>query len=176
MCRTTVCPVHNFPPPSELLVCYQPHRQGVMPGQKSIYETFLGWKSGKTTYVPLWERGYGLWYPIIPSVPSLLCPFCTVYLLYPLHCILFIYYVPSILPSYQSSLSYLSQSSVPSVHLSSLLSLPLPSPLSPPHPIYPFCQNVVTKIDLWRDFSAGVYKSLNTGDTVSHVGILDPAL
>ncbi len=41
LCRTTVCPVHNFPPPSELLVCYQPHRQGVMPGQKSIYETFL---------------------------------------------------------------------------------------------------------------------------------------
>ncbi len=38
---TTVCPVHNFPPPSELLVCYQPHRQTVMPGQKSIYETFL---------------------------------------------------------------------------------------------------------------------------------------
>jgi hypothetical protein len=41
VCSTTVCPVHNFPPPSELLVCYQPHRQGVMPGQKSIYETFL---------------------------------------------------------------------------------------------------------------------------------------
>jgi hypothetical protein len=39
---TTVCPVHNFPPPSELLVCYQPHRQTVMPCQKSIYETFLG--------------------------------------------------------------------------------------------------------------------------------------
>jgi hypothetical protein len=38
---TTVCPVHNFPPPSELLVCYQPHRQTVMPGQKSIYETLL---------------------------------------------------------------------------------------------------------------------------------------
>jgi hypothetical protein len=32
---------YNFPPPSELLVCYQPHRQEVMPGQKSIYETFL---------------------------------------------------------------------------------------------------------------------------------------
>jgi hypothetical protein len=41
VCSTTVCPVHNFPPPSELLVCYQPHRQEVMPGQKSIYETFL---------------------------------------------------------------------------------------------------------------------------------------
>jgi hypothetical protein len=27
--------------PAELLVCYQPHRQEVMPGQKSIYETFL---------------------------------------------------------------------------------------------------------------------------------------
>ena len=38
---TTVCPVHNFPPLSELLVCYQPHRNKVMPGQKSIYETFL---------------------------------------------------------------------------------------------------------------------------------------
>jgi hypothetical protein len=37
----TVCPVHIFPPPTELLVCYQPHRQEVMPGQKSIYETFL---------------------------------------------------------------------------------------------------------------------------------------
>ncbi len=38
---TTVCPVHDFPPPSELHVCYQPHRQEVMPGQNSIYETFL---------------------------------------------------------------------------------------------------------------------------------------
>jgi hypothetical protein len=38
---TTVCPVHIFPPLSELLVCYQPHRQKVMPSQKSIYETFL---------------------------------------------------------------------------------------------------------------------------------------
>jgi hypothetical protein len=28
----TVCPVHIFPPPTELLVCYQPHRQEVMPG------------------------------------------------------------------------------------------------------------------------------------------------
>jgi hypothetical protein len=37
----TVCPIHIFPPPAELLVCYQPHRQEVMPGQKSIYETFL---------------------------------------------------------------------------------------------------------------------------------------
>jgi hypothetical protein len=37
----TVCPVQIFPPPTELLVCYQPHRQEVMPGQKSIYETFL---------------------------------------------------------------------------------------------------------------------------------------
>ncbi len=37
----TVCPVQNFLPPSELLVCYQPHRQAVMLGQKSIYETFL---------------------------------------------------------------------------------------------------------------------------------------
>jgi hypothetical protein len=37
----TVCPVHIFPPPAELLVCYQPHRQEVMPGQKPIYETFL---------------------------------------------------------------------------------------------------------------------------------------
>jgi hypothetical protein len=37
----TVCPVHIFPPPAELPVCYQPHRQEVMPGQKSIYETFL---------------------------------------------------------------------------------------------------------------------------------------
>ncbi len=38
---TTVGPVQNFPPPCELLVCYQPHRQTAMPGQKSIYETFL---------------------------------------------------------------------------------------------------------------------------------------
>ncbi len=37
----TVCPVHIFPPPAELLFCYQPHRQEVMPGQKSIYWTFL---------------------------------------------------------------------------------------------------------------------------------------
>jgi hypothetical protein len=37
---TTVCPVHNFLPPSELLVCYQPHRQKVVPGQTSMYETF----------------------------------------------------------------------------------------------------------------------------------------
>ncbi len=37
----TVCPVHIFTPPTELLVCYQPHRQEFMPGQKSIYETFL---------------------------------------------------------------------------------------------------------------------------------------
>ncbi len=41
MGSTTVCPVHNFPPPSELLVCYQPHKQKVLLGQKSIYETFL---------------------------------------------------------------------------------------------------------------------------------------
>jgi hypothetical protein len=47
---TTVCPVHNFPPPSELLVCYQPHRQTAMPGQKSIYETFLG-----ITLISRWE-------------------------------------------------------------------------------------------------------------------------
>ncbi len=32
----------DFPPPSELLVCYQPHRQAAMPGQKSKCETFLG--------------------------------------------------------------------------------------------------------------------------------------
>ncbi len=31
------------------------------------------------------------------------------------------------------------------------------------------------KIDLLRDFAAGVYQSLQTGDTVSHVGIFDPA-
>ncbi len=41
MGSTTVSPVHIFPPPSKLLVCYQPHRQTAMPGQKSIYETFL---------------------------------------------------------------------------------------------------------------------------------------
>ncbi len=41
----TVCPVQYFPTPRELLVCYQPHRQKVMPGQKSIYETFLVWVS-----------------------------------------------------------------------------------------------------------------------------------
>ncbi len=26
--------------------CYQPHRQTAMPGQKSIYETFLGMREG----------------------------------------------------------------------------------------------------------------------------------
>jgi hypothetical protein len=41
VCSTTVCRVHNFPPPSELLVCYQPHKQEEIPGHKSIYETFL---------------------------------------------------------------------------------------------------------------------------------------
>ncbi len=45
----TVCPVHIFPPPTELLVCYQPHRQKVMPGQKSIYETFLDRTPSKAT-------------------------------------------------------------------------------------------------------------------------------
>ncbi len=30
------------------------------------------------------------------------------------------------------------------------------------------------KIDLYRDSAAGVYTSLQTGDTVSHVGIFDP--
>ncbi len=42
MGSTTFCPVYIFLPPTELLVCYQPHRQKVMPGQKSIFETFLG--------------------------------------------------------------------------------------------------------------------------------------
>jgi hypothetical protein len=32
------------------------------------------------------------------------------------------------------------------------------------------------KIDLKRDFAAGVYQSLKTDDTVSHVVIFDPAL
>ncbi len=32
------------------------------------------------------------------------------------------------------------------------------------------------KIELERDFAAGVYQSLSTGDTVSHVGIFEPAL
>ncbi len=31
-------------------------------------------------------------------------------------------------------------------------------------------------IDLYRDFAAGVYQCLHTGDTVSHVGIAVPAL
>jgi hypothetical protein len=31
-------------------------------------------------------------------------------------------------------------------------------------------------IDLYRDFAAGVYHSLKTGDTVSHVVIIDQAL
>jgi hypothetical protein len=31
------------------------------------------------------------------------------------------------------------------------------------------------KIDQLRDFAAGVYQSLSTGDTVSHVGIFDTA-
>jgi hypothetical protein len=30
------------------------------------------------------------------------------------------------------------------------------------------------KIDLQRDFAAGVYQSFQTGDTVGHVGIFDP--
>ncbi len=42
MVNTTVCPVHNFPPPSKILVSYQPFRHKVMTGQKSIYKTFLG--------------------------------------------------------------------------------------------------------------------------------------
>jgi hypothetical protein len=32
------------------------------------------------------------------------------------------------------------------------------------------------KIDLQRDFAAGVYQSLETGDTVNRVSIFDPAL
>ncbi len=32
------------------------------------------------------------------------------------------------------------------------------------------------KIDLYRDFAAGIYRSLYTGDTVSHVGVFDIAL
>ncbi len=32
------------------------------------------------------------------------------------------------------------------------------------------------KIDLERDFAAGVYESLWTSDAVSYVGIFDPAL
>jgi hypothetical protein len=32
------------------------------------------------------------------------------------------------------------------------------------------------KIDLKRDFAIGAYQRLKTGDTVSHVGIFDPAL
>ncbi len=32
------------------------------------------------------------------------------------------------------------------------------------------------KTDLYRDFAAGVHQSLQTGDTISHVGIFDPAL
>jgi hypothetical protein len=47
---TKVCSVHNLPPPSELLVCYQPHRQTVMPGQKSIYETFLDWTRAESRH------------------------------------------------------------------------------------------------------------------------------
>ncbi len=31
-------------------------------------------------------------------------------------------------------------------------------------------------IDLWRDFAVGVYQSLQTGDTVSYVGIFDPTM
>ncbi len=31
-------------------------------------------------------------------------------------------------------------------------------------------------IDLLRGFAAGVFQSLYTGETVSHVGIFDPAL
>ncbi len=35
------------------------------------------------------------------------------------------------------------------------------------------CRHLTNK---QRDFAAGVYQSLSTGDTVSHVGIFDPAL
>ncbi len=31
-------------------------------------------------------------------------------------------------------------------------------------------------IDLKRDFAVGVYQSLYTGDTISYVGVFDPAL
>jgi hypothetical protein len=34
----------------------------------------------------------------------------------------------------------------------------------------------IKKIDLERDFAAGVCQSLETGDTFSHVGTFDPAL
>jgi hypothetical protein len=42
-----------FPPPSELLVCFQPHRQKVMLGQKSIYETFLATPLSTSIYLAL---------------------------------------------------------------------------------------------------------------------------
>jgi hypothetical protein len=32
------------------------------------------------------------------------------------------------------------------------------------------------KINLYKDLAAGVYQSLQTGDTVRHVDIFDPAL
>jgi hypothetical protein len=32
------------------------------------------------------------------------------------------------------------------------------------------------KVDLYRDFAAGVYQGFWIGDTVSYVGIFDPAL
>jgi hypothetical protein len=69
-----ICPVHNFPHPSELLVCYQPDRQKVVPGQTSMYETFLvvcvGWGEACGWY------GVGICvcvcvYPITPSQISL---------------------------------------------------------------------------------------------------------
>jgi hypothetical protein len=32
--------------------CYQPHRQTAMPGQKSIYETFLVWTGYEPRELP----------------------------------------------------------------------------------------------------------------------------
>jgi hypothetical protein len=54
---TTVSPVHIFPSPSELLVCYHQHRQTAMPGQKSIYETFLGGKEGGVGRTSMYGMG-----------------------------------------------------------------------------------------------------------------------
>ncbi len=36
--------------------------------------------------------------------------------------------------------------------------------------------SLTKKTDLKRDFAAGVYQNLETGSTVTHVGIFDPAL
>jgi hypothetical protein len=48
--------------------------------QTGSSETFIGWKSGKTTYVPLWDRMEGAWLwtqlrrGCVVSIPGRICP------------------------------------------------------------------------------------------------------